>query len=124
MVHPKVDAPGPDHLFEKGMVRYSEPEGVADTGAFHSGDHSHRKKFIEHLPVPRTTAVKSAAIQQRVVRIIAENNAADAARTSHLGNRHEHTADARRIHVEAHIAALLGLSPADRAVIRAGPVLA
>jgi len=103
------------HPLCEAMVR-------TNTSPFRGGYYSHGKQFIEHLPVPDATAADRTAIEQLVNHLIATNDAARVARTPHQRDLQERNAIALQNQIQARVAALYGLSPAEMALVRAVPV--
>jgi hypothetical protein len=103
------------HPLCEAMVR-------TNTSTFRGGYYSHGKQFIEHLPVPVAGDLERAELDELVRRVIEANDAARAARTSHLRDRHVRTAAALRDQVEARVSALFRLSAEEVALARAVPV--
>jgi hypothetical protein len=82
------------HPLSEAMIR-------TNTSPFRGGHYSHGKQFIEHLPIPSSTAHQRAEIERLVGEVIAANDAAVAARTPHQRDVRERNANAFRDQIEA-----------------------
>jgi hypothetical protein len=104
-----------NHPFSEALVR-------TKTSPFRGGYYSHGKQFIENLPVPIPTENERTEIDALVTSLIAVFDELSGLRIPRERQRKMREAIDLRADIENRVSAILGLSPADLAALRAVPV--